>query len=312
MEAMIKGGICMNKNNSKNIFLFIMFIVICFSTFGCAKQKENSLENILYNASIGMSKEEIIKNKKEIGYTDYGAVENTIIYNYMPNYFGYDTKFIIYEFDDNDNLSSFSATFNEYSDEMFQILQNKLIKELGEKSDEKSDDYSHQVIWNIGDNTVTLLYYRSVFDDSQNLSILVNENSESVSNNNSDNNSNFKILTDSDKEEMKDLAYNLMKESFKNANLEVEVRQNETDGIIDIMVLIDVDVDSSFINKMSYSDYSSICESQTNAAQAICDEIYNKFSYDNMISSIGIVDLDNNEILLAVDNKGKIIETVRE
>ena len=78
------------------------------------------------------------------------------------------------------------------------------------------------------------------------------------------------------------------------------------------MVLIDVDVDSSFINKMSYSDYSSICESQTNAAQAICDEIYNKFSYDNMISSIGIVDLDNNEILLAVDNKGKIIETVRE
>lgn len=309
---MIKGGICMNKNNSKNIFLFIMFIVICFSTFGCAKQKENSLENILYNASIGMSKEEIIKNKKEIGYTDYGAVENTIIYNYMPNYFGYDTKFIIYEFDDNDNLSSFSATFNEYSDEMFQILQNKLIKELGEKSDEKSDDYSHQVIWNIGDNTVTLLYYRSVFDDSQNLSILVNENSESVSNNNSDNNSNFKILTDSDKEEMKDLAYNLMKESFKNANLEVEVRQNETDGIIDIMVLIDVDVDSSFINKMSYSDYSSICESQTNAAQAICDEIYNKFSYDNMISSIGIVDLDNNEILLAVDNKGKIIETVRE
>lgn len=309
---MIKEGICMNKNNSKNIFLIIMFIVICFSTFGCAKQKENSLENILYNASIGMSKEEIIKNKKEIGYTDYGAVENTIIYNYMPNYFGYDTKFIIYEFDDNDNLSSFSATFNEYSDEMFQILQNKLIKELGEKSDEKSDDYSHQVIWNIGDNTVTLLYYRSVFDDSQNLSILVNENSESVSNNNSDNNSNFKILTDSDKEEMKDLAYNLMKESFKNANLEVEVRQNETDGIIDIMVLIDVDVDSSFINKMSYSDYSSICESQTNAAQAICDEIYNKFSYDNMISSIGIVDLDNNEILLAVDNKGKIIETVRE
>lgn len=302
----------MNKNNSKNIFLFIIFIVICFSTFGCAKQKENSLENILYNASIGMSKEEIIKNKKEIGYTDYGAVENTIIYNYMPNYFGYDTKFIIYEFDDNDNLSSFSATFNEYSDEMFQILQNKLIKELGEKSDEKSDDYSHQVIWNIGDNTVTLLYYRSVFDDSQNLSILVNENSESVSNNNSDNNSNFKILTDSDKEEMKDLAYNLMKESFKNANLEVEVRQNETDGIIDIMVLIDVDVDSSFINKMSYSDYSSICESQTNAAQAICDEIHNKFSYDNMISSIGIVDLDNNEILLAVDNKGKIIETVRE
>ena len=254
-----------------------MFIVICFSTFGCAKQKENSLENILYNASIGMSKEEIIKNKKEIGYTDYGAVENTIIYNYMPNYFGYDTKFIIYEFDDNDNLSSFSATFNEYSDEMFQILQNKLIKELGEKSDEKSDDYSHQVIWDIGDNTVTLLYYRSVFDDSQNLSILVNENSESVSNNNSDNNSNFKILTDSDKEEMKDLAYNLMKESFKNANLEVEVRQNETDGIIDIMVLIDVDVDSSFINKMSYSDYSSICESQTNAAQAICDEIYNKY-----------------------------------
>lgn len=161
----------------KNIILFI-FIFACINIVGCTKQNEekSSLNNILYNASIGMNKDKIIKNKEDAGYTDYGAVENTIIYNYMPDYFGYDTKFIIYEFDENDKLSAFSATFNEYSDEMYQIIKNNLIKELGEKTDEKSDDYSDQVIWNIGDNTVTLLYYQSIIDNSQNLSVLVNGN----------------------------------------------------------------------------------------------------------------------------------------
>ena len=168
----------MKKHYYKNIILFIVFIFICFSNFACGKQnkKEDILDNILYNASIGMSKEDVIKNMKKIGYTDYGAIKDTIIYNYMPDYFGYDTKFITYKFDDNDKLIEFDAVFNEYSDEMYQILQNKLIKELGKKSDENSDSYGHQTTWDIGNNTVILLYYQSILDNTQYLSILVNEN----------------------------------------------------------------------------------------------------------------------------------------
>lgn len=304
----------MKKHYYKNITLFIIFIFICFGNFACGKQnkKEDILDNILYNASIGMSKEDVIKNKKKIGYTDYGAVGNTIIYNYMPDYFGYDTKFITYEFDENDKLIGFGATFNECSDEMYQILQNKLIKELGKKSDENYDNYNHQTTWNTDSYTVKLLYFQSVLDDSHNLSILVNKNNIDDKDNSFDNNSNFKVLTNSDKKEMEDLAYNLMKEGFKNTDLEVEVRQNEADGIIKIITLLYVDVDSSSIKNMSYSDYSSICESQASAAQAVYDTVYNNFSYDNMTSIIGMIDSSNNEVLLAVDNSGEIIETVRE
>ena len=45
-----------------------------------------------------------------------------------------------------------------------------------------------------------------------------------------------------------------------------------------ITTLLYVDVDYSSIKNMSYSDYSSICETQASAEQAIYDTVYNNFS----------------------------------
>lgn len=147
-----------------SLLLIIMFVVaITFHS-----------KPIIGNAKIGMTKDEVLESKS-VAYTD----EDTGACAIEINEFGKD-GLAWYEFDEDDKLESimFMADSNSYmtfSDIFSSILEKYGYPDVCKGQFSSKRDNIQRFYWNVGNNTVQLLYVgmRTAFQDKPNFSVNV-------------------------------------------------------------------------------------------------------------------------------------------
>ena len=122
-------------------------------------------------------------------------------------------------------------------------------------------------------------------------------------------NQDYKLLQQSDKDEMERIVYTLLEDA--GADWEVSITQNETTGQLQVTILVTTLATKFDFNQISDSEYDNLRQDLYKMAESICDVLEDSYSEYNILVYSEVHSTSDGEVLLNVGSDGTTYDTVR-